>query len=158
MLLIDPAFCVEPAGGPRAINPEIGIEVELLEEQRIRIRFVNTGKEPLIALTRGFTFRGVEETVFNWEVVFGLPNVVRHRGRVTVPALDDYGPVKLMPGEVTEAIVIRLNDLYKTVGNTLGVPWGETRVVYEVHSFWGKRFGIYHGKVTKKIEGVTPNR
>jgi hypothetical protein len=137
--------------------PNVEIEVELLEEQRIRVRFVNLGKESLTVLTRGFTFRGVEEKVFNWEVVFGLPNVTRNKDRVVVPAIDNYGPVKLMPGEVTEPIIIHLDQLYKAVSNNL-VPWGETRVVYEVHPFWGKRFGLADGKVAKKLQGVMPSR
>ena len=30
------------------------------------------------------------------------------------------------------------------------LPWGQTRVVYEVHPSWGERFNIWHGKVTVK--------
>jgi hypothetical protein len=99
----------------------------------------------------------VKNLVFHWEVVLGLPEKTRHKGRVIVPALGKYGPVKLMPGEVTEPIVFRLDALYKAVPvQPLGTPWGDTRVVYEVHPFWGKRFNLWSGKVVQKVQGVTP--
>jgi hypothetical protein len=132
-------------------KPAVGIEVEVLKEKAaLAVRFVNNGTEAITVLTEGVTFRGVEAVFYHWEVVFGLPEVTRHKGRVVVPALSRRGPVKLMPGEVTEPIAVSLDALYRAVQQPLGFPWGQTRVVYEVHPTWGERLGIWHGKVTVK--------
>jgi hypothetical protein len=157
-LACGPLPSAEAAEKPKP-KPGLGIEVEVLAEKRtLAVRLVNNSNEPLTVLTQRFTFRGVEDRGFHWEVVLGLPDVTRHKGRVVAPALGTYGPVKLMPGEVTEPIVIRLEALYKAVPvKPLGTPWGETRVVYEVHPFWGKRLNLFQGKVTQKVQGVTPD-
>jgi hypothetical protein len=132
-------------------KPAVGIEVEVLAEKAtLVVRFVNNGTEAITVVTEGVTFRGVEAGVNHWEVVFGLPDVTRHKGRVVVPALTRRGPVKLMPAEVTEPITVSLDALYRAVPGEVGRPWGQTRVVYEVHPSWGERFGIWHGKVTVK--------
>ena len=133
-------------------KPAVGIEVEVLKEKAaLAVRFVNNGTEAITVLTEGVTFRGVEAGgAYHWEVVFGLPEVTRHKGRVVVPALSRRGPVKLMPGEVTEPIAVSLDALYRAVPGKIPLPWGQTRVVYEVHPSWGKRLGLWHGKVTVK--------
>ena len=132
-------------------KPAVGIEVEVLKEKAaLAVRFVNDSTEAITVLTEGVTFRGVEAGAHHWEVVFGLPEVTRHKGRVVVPALTRRGPVKLMPGEVTEPIAVSLDALYRAAPHQLGRPWGQTRVVYEVHPSWGERLGIWHGKVTVK--------
>ena len=137
--------------GAQPPKPAVRIEVEVrAEKAALAVRFVNEGTEAITVLTEGVTFRGVEEGPHHWEVVFGLPEVTRHKGRVVVPALSTRGPVKLMPGEVTEPVTVSLDALYRAVPGTLGFPWGQTRVVYEVHPSWGERFGIWHGKVTVK--------
>jgi hypothetical protein len=138
---------------------DIGIEIKYLAKKRIvTVRLVNISKAPLTVLSQGFTFRGVAKRVFHWEIVLGMPELTRHKGRVIVPTLGKYGPVKLLPGEVTEPIVIRLDALYKNVPvKPLGTPWGDTFVVYEVHPFWGKRFNVWSGKIAQKVRGVTPD-
>src|ERR1700757_3591307 len=81
---------LEAANRPSA-KPDIGIEIELLARKRIvSVRLVNKSKEPLTVLSQGFTFRGVAKRVFHWEVVLGLAEKTRHKGRVIVPALGKY--------------------------------------------------------------------
>jgi hypothetical protein len=131
--------------------------VEVTADRALQVRLVNNGKDPLTVLTQGLTFRGAQRDGVgpnDWEIVLGLPSVTPHKGRVVVPALAKYGPVKLMPGEVTEPITLgrdALEEFYRTHPGQVGIPPGETRVVYEVHAQWGKRFDIWDGKVTKKV-------
>jgi len=146
---------IEAVGQPSS-KPEVGIEVEIAADRSLRVRLVNQGKETITVLTQGLTFRGGAEGgvgPYHWEIVLGMPSVTRQNGRVIVPALSRYGPVELMPGEVSELITVsrkELDELYRT-HQSVPLPWGETRVVYEVHPFWGQRFDLWIGKVTRKV-------
>lgn len=106
-------------------KPAVGIEVEVLAEKAsLAVRFVNDGTEAITVLTEGVAFRGVEAVgAYHWEVVLGLPEVARHNGRVVVPSLSRRGPVKLMPGEVTEPIAVSLDALYRAVPGRVPLPW-----------------------------------
>jgi hypothetical protein len=44
-----------------------------------------------------------------------------------------------------------LHELYRTHRHGPH-SWGETRMVYEVHAQWGKRFDVWDGMVTKKVQ------
>jgi hypothetical protein len=150
------AMPTRPAGPPDS-EPTVGIEVEVTADGALQVRLVNNGKEPLTVLTQGRTFRGGPREgvgLYDWEIVLGLPSVARHKGRVAVPAIAKYGPVTLMPGEVTEPITLPrdvLEEFYRTYPVPPPLARGETRVVYEVHPLWGKRFDLWDGKVTKKV-------
>ena len=59
-----------------------------------------------------------------------------------VPSLPTLAPVTIQPGEAA-AISTDLIDLSKYDG-------GKLNVSYEVSEFWGKRLGIWAGKVTSE--------
>lgn len=69
------------------------------------------------------------------------------KGRLVVPSADALGLVKLLPGEVAVLKLPANHPVHKTARDVLNGKKA-LQVTYEVSEFWGKRFGIWHGKLT----------
>ena len=113
----------------------------------------NSGEEPATVLLAGGE-RSIERTRQDGPsgVLFGLRTQVTSKsGKRIIPSLSDLKPVDLRKGEaaVLEIEKQPFGNIFKRIPQS-----GKLVVSYEVSPAWGRRLGIWHGKVSTEPFGI----
>src|SRR5262245_59382526 len=125
-------------------KPALTLEAEVSKQARfgqaLKVRLANTGKVAVSVVTAKLRLRS-DEGDRKLTVALEMTRKEMVNSRLVVPPADSLGIVKLMPGEVALVTVPTApKKLAKLADN-------EVVVTYEVSEFWGKRFGVWHGKI-----------
>jgi hypothetical protein len=151
-LVLLPAILLSSVSLADDPKPTLTLEADFKKQGRVgeelAVRLVNTGREPILVATNKLRLRAIEGDK-KITLALDLTAKTLDKDRLVVPAADTLGIVKLLPGEVARVPVV----LYKQpppIRKALDKLDGKTTlaVSYEVSAFWGKRFGIWHGKIS----------
>ncbi len=133
-------------------KPSVSLEAEFRKEDRtsrppigaiLIVRLV-AGDEKIGVITENLRVT-VSRDGRKATVRLAMTEKEEHNDRLVVPSADKLGVVRLQPGEVARVPVpfrLEMNEVLK------GAAVGDVEIIveYEVSEFWGKRFGVAHGK------------